>query len=609
MCSICGIADFTTNENLDPGTLAVMGKTMKHRGPDESGIYLGRNVIMHHNRLSVVDIQSGKQPMTASFSGGKYTLVYNGEIYNCNELKNELVSMGAEFKTRCDTEVVLWSYIMWKDRCVEKLNGIFAFAVYDEKERRLFMARDRFGVKPFFYAFVGKTFLFASEIKALLAHPLIKPKVDLSGIWQLLFLSPVTFNSETVFRDIFELAPAQKAVLDISGLKKEKYWQLTAKPFADSRSDAIYKTKEILKDAVKRQLIADVPLCEFLSGGLDSSVVTAIASKKAREEECVTDTYSFEYEGNRENFKSSLFQPQGDDMYAERLANYLCTNHTVLTASTGDIVKCLFEAVDARDFPGQADIDSSLLHYCRVVKNNHTVALSGECSDEIFGGYPWFYRSEMVERSFFPWIHNPFARISLFRDEKVHPDDGYGYICEKYCAEREGYSLLESDSEEMKMSRIATNLSVNFFMTSLLERKDRMSMASGVEVRVPFADHCLAEYVYNVPWEIKFENGVEKALLRNAMDDFLPDYIINRKKSPYPKSHNPEYERKVTEMLKKEVSRKDTLFTSLIDVERIEKMLEGDMETWFGQLMSKPQLIAWLLQLSYWLEKYNVIIV
>jgi len=178
MCSICGIADFTTNENLDPGTLAVMGKTMKHRGPDESGIYLGRNVIMHHNRLSVVDIQSGKQPMTASFSGGKYTLVYNGEIYNCDELKKELVSMGAEFKTRCDTEVVLWSYIMWKDRCVEKLNGIFAFAVYDEKERRLFMARDRFGVKPFFYAFVGKTFLFASEIKALLAHPLIKPKVD-----------------------------------------------------------------------------------------------------------------------------------------------------------------------------------------------------------------------------------------------------------------------------------------------------------------------------------------------------------------------------------------------------------------------------------------------
>lgn len=609
MCSICAIADFTSNEKLNPGILAMMGKTMKHRGPDDTGMYLGKNVIMHHNRLSVMDISGGKQPMSAVSNRKKYTIVYNGEIYNTDELKAELISHGAHFSTTCDTEVVLWSYIVWGDECVHRLNGIFAFAVYDEHARRLFMARDRFGVKPFFYSFLGSTLLIASEIKALLAHPNIKPKVDKTGLWQLLFLSPVSLNSTTVFRDIYELAPGERAVFGSGGLKIEKYWQLTAAPFDDSREAAIYKTKELLVDSVKRQIRSDVPLCEFLSGGLDSSAITAIASKECREHGAVTDTYSFEYEGNKENFKSSLFQPQGDDEYATGLGEFLCTNHTVLTAPTDTVADALLSAVDARDFPGQADIDSSLLFYCREVKKRHTVALSGECSDELTGGYPWFYREEMLSREFFPWIHDPFARISLFKADTAMPREGYNFICERYREDKATYSVLEDDSPEMKNSRIATNLSVRYFMTSLLERKDRMSMASGVEVRVPFADHRFAEYVYNVPWSIKFEGGVEKALLRNAMADFLPSYITHRKKSPYPKSHNPEYEKIVTEMLRGELSRKDTLFNDLIDSAKLAEMLESDSVTWFGQLMAKPQLIAWLVQLAYWLDKYSIVLV
>lgn len=609
MCSICAIADFTTNEKLNPGILAMMGKTMKHRGPDDTGMYLGRNVIMHHNRLAVMDISGGKQPMSAICDNRKYTIVYNGEIYNTDELKSQLKEHGAHFSTSCDTEVVLWSYIVWGQSCVEYLNGIFAFAVYDESERCLFMARDRFGVKPFFYSFLGSTLLIASEIKALLAHPLIKPKVDKAGLWQLLFLSPVSLNSSTVFRDIYELAPGEKALFSSDGFKVEKYWQLTAEPFCDSREAAIYKTKELLADSIKRQIRSDVPLCEFLSGGLDSSAITAVASKACREKGEKTDTYSFEHEGNKENFQSSLFQPQGDDEYATGLAEFLCTNHTVLTAPADKVADALMAAVDARDFPGQADIDSSLLYYCREVKKRHTVALSGECSDELTGGYPWFYREEMLSRDFFPWIHDPFARISLFKSEIVMPREGYNYICERYREDKATYSVLDDDSAEMKNSRIATNLSVRYFMTSLLERKDRMSMASGVEVRVPFADHRFAQYVYNVPWSIKFEGGVEKALLRNAMSDFLPSYITHRKKSPYPKSHNPEYEKLVTSMLQSELARKDSLFLQLIDSAKLSEMLSSQGSTWFGQLMAKPQLIAWLVQLAYWFDKYNIVLV
>ena len=609
MCSICAIADFTTNEKLNPGILAMMGKTMKHRGPDDTGMYLGRNVIMHHNRLAVMDISGGKQPMTAICNDRKYTIVYNGEIYNTDELKAKLKEHGAHFSTSCDTEVVLWSYIVWGQSCVDYLNGIFAFAVYDESARCLFMARDRFGVKPFFYSFLGSTLLIASEIKALLAHPLIKPKVDKTGLWQLLFLSPVSLNSSSVFKDIYQLAPGEKALFSADGFKVEKYWQLTAEPFCDSREAAIYKTKELLVDSIKRQLRSDVPLCEFLSGGLDSSAITAVASKACREKGEKTDTYSFEHEGNKENFKSSLFQPQGDDEYATGLADFLCTRHTVLTAPADKVADALLASVDARDFPGQADIDSSLLYYCREVKKRHTVALSGECSDELTGGYPWFYREEMLNRDFFPWIHEPYARISLFKSELAMPREGYHYICERYREDKATYSILDDDSIEMKNSRIATNLSVRYFMTSLLERKDRMSMASGVEVRVPFADHRFAQYVYNVPWSIKFEGGVEKALLRNAMSDFLPSYITHRKKSPYPKSHNPGYEKLVTSMLQSELARKDTLFLELIDSAKLSQMLSSQGTTWFGQLMAKPQLIAWLVQLAYWLDKYNIVII
>ncbi len=609
MGSICAISDFISNEKLNPGILTMMGKTMKHRGRDDSGIYFGKNVIMHHNRLSIIDAEGGKQPMTAIFKDRKYTIAYNGEIYNADEVRAELSKEGAIFSTKSDTEVVLWSYIIWQENSPNHLNGIFAYAVYDEYAKRLFLARDRFGVKPLYYSFVGSTLLVASEMKAILAHPAIKPKVDNVGLWQLLFLSPVTLNSTTVFRDIYELSPSEYAIFSSGGLKIEKYWQLTAEPFYDSREEAIYKTKELLVDSVHRQLRSDVPVCQLLSGGLDSTAVTAIASKIARENGSKTDTYSFEYEGNKESFKSTEFQPQGDDDFATDASRFLDTNHTILTIPTKSLADLLYGAVDARDFPGQADIDSSLLFFGAEIKKRHTVALTGECSDEICGGYPWFYKEEMLNREFFPWIHDPFARISLFKESVSHPRDGYAYLSEKYLCDKATYSILDEDSPSMRNSRIATNLSINFFMTSLLERKDRMCMAGGIEARAPFADHNFAQYLYNVPWEIKFEGGVEKALLRNAMSDYLPSYIINRKKSPYPKSHNPQYEKLVIEMLMGELKRKDTLFGEIIDLKKIEDMLTSQSATWFGQLMAKPQLIAWLVQFAYWLDKYNIVLV
>ena len=596
MCSICGIIDFKARPDTE--ICKRMGSVMKSRGPDATEYFCDEFVALHHNRLSVMDPQNGRQPMSANFNGREYVIVYNGEIYNSPDLRKELKLYGATFKTNCDTETVLWSYIIFGEECPEKLNGIFSFAVYDVSEKKVFLVRDRLGVKPLFYALCGTQFIFGSEIKALLQHPKISCKVDKEGLWQLVFLSPVTLSGSAVFKDIKELKPAQCVVISEREIKVREYWRLKAKPWSGDAKTAANDVGELITDAVRRQTVSDVPLCTFLSGGLDSSVLTALAAEIYRKKGKTLSTYSFEYEGNRENFRQSLFQPQGDDEFARYLAKWLMTDHTVLTAPNEAVADCLLSAVDARDFPGQADIDSSLLYYCQLVKKGHTVAISGECSDEIFGGYPWFYRPEMLYRDFFPWIHDPLKRAGIFKKNFINADEGFGYLSEQYKSIISDCSVLPWDSENMRQSRVATCLSVGYFMTSLLERKDRMSMYWGLEVRVPFSDHRILEYVYNVPWEIKFENGVEKALLRNSMTKYLPEKILWRKKSPYPKTHSPKYRQKVVEMLKERLSRNGIL-SEVLDKNLLQSVLSGEDETWFGQLMSTPQLIAWLVQFDY----------
>ncbi|MBO5092717.1 MAG: asparagine synthase (glutamine-hydrolyzing) [Clostridia bacterium] len=605
MCSICGEISFLNPCEVNPDVVSEMSKKMKHRGPDESDIFLDKGVALAHNRLSVIDIENGHQPMSVVYGNKKYTIVYNGEIYNTEEIKKDLKRKGIFLKTNCDTEIVLYAYILYGESAPCMLNGIFAFCVYDGE--KAFFARDHFGVKPLYYSKKGSSLIFASEIKAMLAHPKITSDVTKEGLWEVIYLSPNFVSGKSVFKDILELSPAECMIFDKNGIKKWKYWQVNAMPYFKDRDYAVEKTRELVSSAVKMQLGSDVGLCVLLSGGLDSSVVSAIASKEYKKNGKVLSTYSFEYEGNKESFENSLFQPERDDEFATYLADYLGTNHTVLTCPTTTLAENLTTSAYYRDLPGQADIDSSLLYFCKEIKKNHTVGLSGECSDEIFGGYPWFYRPEMLYSDFFPWIHAPRLRPSLFKDSVSNSDEGYEYIREIYKKSLRECPTLPSDTPEMKNSRVASYLSVNYFMTSLLQRKDRMSMASGVEIRVPFADHRIYEFLYNVPWEIKFEGGVEKALLRNSMKEYLPERILWRKKSPYPKTHNPEYLKLVLKMLNERL-RSSHYLKECLDMNKVNEVV-GTKKTWFGQLMSDAQLIAWLIQLDYWLEnnKINII--
>ncbi len=608
MCSIAAIyrmegAAISPMEIEETGQR--MNRSMSHRGPDDSGLFADGTVCLCHNRLAVMDPQKGRQPMTIVYRNRRFTIAYNGEIYNTVELRRELAELGAEFSTSCDTEVVLWSYILWGKSCPEKLNGIFAFLIYEHDNRSLFAARDRMGVKPLYFAHRAGACYFASEPKALFASGQIAPQIDRRGLWELIFLAPVTPERSAIFRGVEQIRAGEWMFLSPDGEDRHIYWALEAKSCIDSREEAVDHLHSLLTDALNRQLVSDVPLCTFLSGGLDSSVLTALAAEAYAKRGDVLSTYSFEHEGNADHFQASLFQPAGDDLFARRLAADLATNHTVLTAPAQIGADLLPDAAIARDLPGQADVDSSLLWYCRQVKRRHTVAISGECADEIFGGYPWFYRPEMLERDFYPWLHDPFVRPRLFRTDILRPQEGYAYLSGEYRDFLSACPVWEGEADADRRARLATCLSVRYFMQNLLSRKDRMSMASGLEVRVPFADHRILEYLYNLPWAYKFHGGVEKSLLRDAAAGHLPDYILHRKKSPYPKTHNPAYEAAVRRMFAEKLSA-DTPFAALLDRSAVQAFLDGENVTWFGQLMARPQMIAWLVQLATWLEHYPV---
>ena len=609
MCGIAGEIDFKDSVELADYHEKML-LSMKRRGPDGHGIYRAQNAVLLHTRLAVIDVENGKQPMTVTRGNQSFTICYNGELYNTAQLRVELIAAGMSFKTNSDTEVVLKAYMHYGESCVQHFNGIFAFAIYESHNRRLFIARDKMGVKPFFYTLQGGRFIFASELKTVLLHPAVPHKIDEIGIGELLLIGPGRTPGCGVFKNVFELKPGECGVFNVSGLHLRQYFEFVDRENTQPEQEVIERVRALVQDAIERQLVSDVPIGTFLSGGLDSSLISSIAAQYMRQRGKQLTTFSVTYKNNEKYFKKSKFQPNSDDSYIKIMADYLQSNHISVTVDTDEVVEALYRAVDARDLPGMADVDSSLLLFCKEIKNHVTVALSGECADEIFGGYPWFRDPQVRERYGFPW-----AQSTAYRAEFIHPQwqsrlNAQEFVNSRYeqtlqntpC--RQGLSPLENRMRQM------VYLNAKWFMQTLLDRKDRMSMYSGLEVRVPFCDYRIAEYLYSVPWQLKDYNGREKGLLRQAMQGWLPSEVLWRKKSPYPKTHNPAYFEAVKAELRQLLANPAAPIFALVDKAALEKLLHAERaEPWYGQLMTTPQAVAYMLMLNYWLEKFKVKIV
>lgn len=609
MCGIAGWVNFSESLKSNSKIIKKMTDILERRGPDSEGIYESENVLLGHRRLIVVDPEGGEQPMIKIINGNKYVLVYNGELYNTEELRKSLLEEGYFFDSYSDTEVLLMSYIAWGVNCIKKFNGIFAFAIYDEEKEQVFLARDQMGVKPLFYSINNKNIIFASEIKAILANPMVKAQIDREGITELFALGPAVVPGKAIYKNILEIAPANCLLISKENVKVWEYWKVTLQENKETVEEAAEHVRLLLFDAIKRQLVGDVPICTFLSGGLDSSAISAIAAEEFRNRGKILNTYSIDYKDNEKYFKSSLFQPTSDKYWAFRMAEFIKSNHKNVVLNHKDLVLALKESTLARDLPGMADVDSSLLLFCKEIRKNFVVSLSGECADEIFGGYPWYTNEEMLNAKTFPWSRAVGMRKSIL-NEKIKK-----FNIEE-CAEYEYLKTLKEvphfENEDKKNYRMKEMfyLNLKWFMVNLLNRKDRCSMYNSLEVRVPFADIRIVEYAFNLPTEIKLLHGREKGILRKALEGVLPEDVVYRKKSPYPKTHNPIYTEMVCKEMNKILSDNNSPILEIIDKKVVKEIVdtEGKSYTtpWFGQLMTGPQLIAYLIQLNIWMKEYNV---
>jgi len=613
MCGIAGFCNFTTDYLMKKeywhDCLIRMRKAIAHRGRDNSGEYLNKYVGFSHARLSIRDICHGKQPIIRKKEGAEYVIIYNGEIYNTDELVPDLKRAGYIFETTTDTEVILYAYMHYGVDFVNKLNGIFAFAIWDERMGKLILYRDRLGVKPLFYTIKDNTIIFGSEIKTLFCHPDVEPEINWDSLREIFGIGPARTPGNGVFRGIKEVLPGHYICFSHSGLHDTLYWDLESFEHRDSYQETVDKVSYLVRDSIIRQMVSDVPVCSFLSGGIDSSIVTAVASDYLKANGSWLNTFSFDFKDNDIYYQANSFQPERDRPFVDIMrSKYDLNHHTYLECDEADLADLLDDAVIAKDLPGMTDIDASLMYFCSLVKVHNKVALTGECADEIFGGYPWFYRDELTWANIFPWSRDISARTVLLDDSFAKELNLDEYVYERYSESLKKVPHLEKEDPAEKRRREITYMNIKWFMQTLLDRMDRASMYNCLEARVPFADHRIMEYVFNVPWEMKYKNGVAKSLLREACKDLLPDELLKRKKSPYPKTYHPNYERLLKERFLEIISNKNSPIQGMIDTNKALAFSKAPAQygkPWFGQLMAGPQLMAYIIQINYWLEKYS----
>ena len=603
---VCGIAG-ALGIGLEDNTIERMLRTMERRGPDGSGCYRAEGCTFLHSRLAIIDLEGGAQPMVLSVGDKEYCIVYNGELYNTPELRRELTSLGHRFEGHSDTEILLHLYAEFGGACVEKLNGIYAFAVWERHSRRAFLARDRIGVKPFFFAEKQGGLLFSSEIKTIIASGHILAQLDAEGAAQLLMLGPGRLPGSGVFHGIRELEPGCCALWEDGSLAITRYWKLLDREHTQDAETTAEEVRWLVVDAIRRQMVSDVPVGTFLSGGLDSSIITAVCANAMGEHGESLRTFSVDYQDNDRYFTPGKFQPNSDGAFIRLMAGRYRTDHSWSILTPEELAAAFEEATVARDLPGMADVDTSLLLFCGDIRKKVKVALSGECADEIFGGYPWYRDSEVRALEGFPWAQNTRQRAALMSDDLRCCLDPETLVMDAYRDTCAMADILPGASPEERRTKEMVTLNFRWFMQTLLDRKDRMSMYHSLEVRVPFCDHRIAEYLYAVPWTMKDREGREKGLLRYAVRDLLPTEILTRKKSPYPKTFHPVYTQLMEDRLRALLLQGTSPLLHLVSPDALESLLAQEQPwPWYGQLMGRPQTITYFLQLDFWLRRYEV---
>lgn len=600
MSAIAGIFDLPTNESIEQRLLL----TMKHRGPEGSSIYHWQGQTLLHSQLSHDDYA---QPMALDWARERYVISCDGTLYNRKEIYGVLEKLGHEFDSGNDAEVILHSYAQWGEEMLDRLNGVFSLMIVCEKEGKVFFARDRIGVKPLFYKAHLDGLLASSEIKTILSYPGVEAEVDDVAAAQILLLGPGRIPGSGVFCGIKEVEPGWCGTYQGGNLRLRRYWQLTDRVHQENLSETAENVRFMVKDAVLRQMNVSGKVGTMLSGGLDSSVVSAICARELEQKGEVLDTFSVDYLNNDKFFVSNRFQPNMDTDYIRIMQDELDSHHhwTVLTPE--NLVDGIADATIARDLPGMADVDISLLAFCKEIRSCVGSVLSGECADEIFGGYPWYTDPQMRNLDTFPWAQTTKERTMFLQPWILETIDPEAFVHSCYRDTIDQADVLPENGAIDKRIKQLVNLNFRHFMQTLIDRGDRMGAYCGLDIRMPFCDYRIAEYLYGVPWNMKHDKGQEKGLLRLSMEGLLPHSVLYRKKSPFPKTYDPRYLEIVSDMLRQVLDDPHAPIFGLVRKEALENLLHQDFSwPWYGQLMRRPQTIVYMLQINFWLEHYSV---
>jgi asparagine synthase (glutamine-hydrolysing) len=608
VCGITGWVSHRRDLSREYRLAEAMTETMACRGPDAAGTWLAEHAFLGHRRLAVIDLETGQQPMTVDHA----TITYSGEVYNFRELRAELRDLGHVFTTTSDTEVVLRAYLQWGADAVSRLNGMFAFAVWDSSTEELLLVRDRIGIKPLYYHPTDDGVLFGSEPKAILRHPDVEAVVDRDGLREM--FSIVKTPGHAVFRGMYEVRPGTYVRVGRDGLTTTRYWRLESHEHVDDIDTTVRTVRALLTDIVERQLFADVPVGTLLSGGLDSSAVTALAARVRREQapDEPLPAFSVDFSGHAERFRSNVQWEDPDTPFAIEVAEHVGAEHVTVLLDNEDLLdeETRLATLRAQDLPiSTGDMEYSLYLLCRAVRERVVVALSGEAADELFGGYTWFHDEEAVHGDTFPW-HHPFEKaggIGALRDVGLWDSLGLEeYIAERYAEAMAEVPRLPGESGLEARMREVSYLNLTRWENFLLDRKDRISMAVGLEVRVPFCDHRLVQYVFNTPWWMKTYDGREKSLLRMAMRGILPDSVLDRKKNPYPSTQDEKYEVALRERLEKLCAGGSPVLR-LVGVDGLRGLLDRPSGAFtVGGPWSARAVVERLIEFDEWVTEYDV---
>ena len=618
MSSIAGFFqpfyDFSNEKNSCEQKITRLSRTLLHRGPHQQNFYYSAHACLNHNLLS-----SGQNtdkncafyyeplPATKKFHNAAYTIAYDGAIWNLDELAETLQKDNVNTAGLSEAELLLCAYLQYGPSFAEKLNGGFSMVLLDEAQNQLFLFRDPLGIKPLFYTFADKTLIFASELKGLLAFPGIRAEVSVDGLNEIFAIGPAKTPGCGVFSNLFEIKPGHFLCYGAKRLYDECYFHFSSTPCTDSYEDVLAHTRELVSDAVRRQFSGNTTKGCFLSGGLDSSVVTALCAREVPAETLAT--FSFDFKDSARHFKSNSFQPSMDAPYVTKMVDFLKTDHTTFECNNQNQLNFLSASVTAHDLPCMADIDASLLYFCRLTAPECRVVLTGECADELFCGYPWYHKKEFYESNTFPWTRDIAPRLVLLKDDFIKKLDMPSYIEHAYQTSCGEFIPADGISREMELHQKTYFLTVRWFMQTLLDRMDRCAAQSGLDARVPFADLRIARYLFTVPYEYKTKNGEVKHLLREAFSDILPESVCRRKKSPYPKTYDPGYEALLSARLRSILSDANSPLLNFVEPKKVLAFCQNPKDygaPLYGQLMAGPQLMAYYIQINEWMQQYQI---